>query len=185
MPKYATTNTLVIVESPAKCKKIEEYLGPGYKCIATYGHLQTINSLKDIDIQNNFNPTYSIINESLKKKQVEVLRKEIKNANNVIIASDSDLEGEKIGYSIIELFKLPLNTKRITFNEITETAIKEAIRNPKTIDMNLVHAQQARQVLDILVGFKVSPIMWKLIKKNKENYTNKLVEQLNCIHFSI
>jgi DNA topoisomerase-1 len=167
--KYKTTTTLVIVESPAKCKKIEEYLGPGYKCIASYGHLRTLASLKDIDIQNNFNPTYSIINEALKKKQVEVLRKEIKAANEVILASDDDREGEMISYSIIELFKLPLNTKRITFNEITEPALKEAIKNPKTIDMNLVQAQQARQVLDILVGFKVSPIMWKLIKKNKEN----------------
>jgi len=167
--KYKTTISLVIVESPAKCKKIEEYLGPGYKCIASYGHLQTINSLKDIDINNNFKPTYSIINEVLKKRQVEVIRKEIKAAGEVILASDDDREGEMISYAIIELFNLPLNTKRITFNEITETALKEAIKNPKTIDMNLVHAQQARQVLDILVGFKVSPIMWKLIKKNKEN----------------
>jgi DNA topoisomerase-1 len=167
--KYKTTTTLVIVESPAKCKKIEEYLGPGYKCVASYGHLRTLSSLKDIDIQNNFNPTYSIIDEALKKKQVEVLRKEIKAANEVILASDDDREGEMISYSIIELFKLPLNTKRITFNEITELALKEAIKNPKIIDMNLVQAQQARQVLDILVGFKVSPIMWKLIKKNKEN----------------
>ena len=167
--KYKTTTTLVIVESPAKCKKIEEYLGPGYKCVASYGHLRTLASLKDIDIENNFKPTYSIIDESLKKKQVEVLRKEIKAANEVILASDDDREGEMISYSIIELFKLPLNTKRITFNEITEPALKEAIKNPKTIDINLVQAQQARQILDILVGFKVSPIMWKLIKKNKEN----------------
>ena len=168
--KIKTTTTLVIVESPAKCKKIESFLGPGYKCVATYGHLRTLASLKDIDIENNYKPTYSIIDESLKKKQVEVLRKEIKNADEVILASDDDREGEMISHSVAELFKLDVNkTKRITFNEITETAIKEAIRNPKTIDMNLVHAQQARQVLDILVGFKVSPIMWKLIKKNKEN----------------
>jgi len=167
--KYKTTTTLVIVESPAKCKKIEEYLGPGYKCVASYGHLRTLASLKDIDIEHNFKPTYSIIDEALKKKQVEVLRKEIKAANEVILASDDDREGEMISYSMIELFKLPLNTKRITFNEITEPALKEAIKNPKMIDMNLVQAQQARQVLDILVGFKVSPIMWKLIKKNKEN----------------
>jgi DNA topoisomerase-1 len=167
--KYKTTTTLVIVESPAKCKKIEEYLGPGYKCVATYGHLRTLASLKDIDIENNFKPTYSIIDETLKKKQVEVLRREIKLADEVVLASDDDREGEMISYAIIELFKLPLTTKRITFNEITETALKQAIKNPKTIDMNLVHAQQARQILDILVGFKVSPIMWKLIKKNKEN----------------
>ena len=117
--KYSTTTTLVIVESPAKCKKIEEYLGPGYKCVASYGHLRTIPSLKNIDIENKFNPTYTIIENSIKQKQIEFLRKEIKNADDVIICSDNDREGEMIGFSIIELFKLPLNTKRVTFNEIT------------------------------------------------------------------
>ena len=170
--KIKTTTTLVIVESPSKCKKIEEYLGPGYKCVATYGHLQTINSLKDIDINNNFTPTYSIINETLKKKQIEVLRKEIKNAYEVILASDADLEGEKISYTIAQVFKLDINkTKRITFNEITESAIQQAIKNPRTIDMNIVNAQQARQILDILVGFKISPVLWKLVSqpKGKDN----------------
>jgi DNA topoisomerase-1 len=166
--KIKTTTTLVIVESPAKCKKIEEYLGPGYKCIATYGHLQTITSLKDIDINNNFKPTYSIINEPLKKKQIEVLRGAIKNADEVILASDADLEGEKISYTVAQIYKLDINkTKRITFNEITETALHEAIKNPRTIDMNLVYAQQARQILDVLVGFKVSPVLWKLISQPK------------------
>lgn len=172
-PKKSTTfkPTLIIVESPAKCKKIEEYLGPGYKCVASYGHLRTISSLKNIDIQNNFKPTYTIIDEPIKKKQIEFLRKEIKNAGEVMLSSDKDREGEMISFSIIELFNLPLNTKRITFNEITETAIKEAIQNPKTIDMNLVHAQKARQILDVLVGFKVSPILWKLVStpKGKDN----------------
>lgn len=160
-------NILVIVESPAKCKKIEEYLGVGYTCISTYGHLRTISHLKDIAIQNNFTPTYSIIDDSLKKKQIEILKKEIKKAKEVIIASDSDREGEMIGYSIIELFNLPLDTKRITFNEVTETAIKVAINNPKTINIDLVNAQKARQILDVLVGFKISPILWKLITKAK------------------
>ena len=165
--KYSTTTTLVIVESPAKCKKIEEYLGPGYKCVASYGHLRNIVSLKNIDIENNFKPTYTVIEEAIKKKQIEFLRKEIKNADEVIISSDADREGEMIGFSIIELFKLPLNTKRIIFNEITESAIQYAIKNPKTIDMNLVHAQQARQILDILVGFKISPMLWKFISSSK------------------
>jgi DNA topoisomerase-1 len=165
--KYSTTTTLVIVESPAKCKKIEEYLGPGYKCIASYGHIRTIPLLKNIDIENNFRPTYTIIDNAIKKKQIEVLRKEIKSADEVILASDSDREGEMIAFSIVELFKLPLNTKRITFNEITETAIQNAIKNPGTIDMDLVHAQQARQILDILVGFKVSPMLWKFITTAK------------------
>ena len=169
--KYTTKTSLVIVESPAKCKKIEEYLGPGYKCVASYGHLRTISSLKDIDIENNFKPTYTIIDETIKKKQIEFLRKEIKNAHEVILSSDSDREGEAISYSIIELFKLPLNTKRITFNEITETAIQNAIQNPRTIDMNIVNAQQARQILDVLVGFKISPVLWKLVSqpKGKDN----------------
>jgi DNA topoisomerase-1 len=171
MPKkYSTSKTLIIVESPAKCKKIEEYLGPGYKCVATYGHLQTIASLKDIDVNNNYSPTYSVINEPLKKKQIEVLRKAIKDADEVVLASDADLEGEKISYTVAELFNLDINTtKRITFNEITETALRYAIQHPRTIDMNIVNAQQARQILDVLVGYKISPVLWKLVKKGKDN----------------
>jgi len=168
MSKKTKTTILVIVESPAKCKKIEEYLGPGYKCIATYGHLQTIASLKDIDINNHFRPTYSIINESLKKKQIELLTREIKQSREVVLALDADREGEKIAYCVAQLFHLDIpTTKRITFHEITESAIKYAIQHPRTIDMNMVYAQQARQILDVLVGFKVSPVLWKLIKQGK------------------
>ncbi len=168
--KYSTTTTLVIVESPAKCKKIEEYLGPGYKCVASYGHLRELPSLKNIDIENNFTPTYTIIDNAIKKKQIEFLRKEIKNAHEVILASDDDREGEKISYCIAQIFNLDIKkTKRITFNEITEQALQHAIKNPRTIDMDLVHAQQARQILDILVGFKVSPMLWKFINKSKDN----------------
>ena len=166
--KYQTTTTLVIVESPAKCKKIEEYLGPGYKCVASYGHLRELSSLKNIDIENNFEPTYTIIDNAIKKKQIDFIRKEIKKADEVILALDGDREGEKIAYCVAEIFKLNINkTKRITFNEITETAIQNAIKNPRTIDMNLVNAQQARQILDILVGFKISPILWKCISSPK------------------
>jgi len=169
MPKkYSTTTTLVIVESPAKCKKIEEYLGPGYKCVATYGHLRELPSLKNIDLNNNFNPTYTIIDNALKKKQIELLRKEIKNANEVILSLDGDREGEKIAYCVAQIFKLDINkTKRITFNEITESAIQYAIKNPRTINMDIVNAQQARQILDILVGFKVTPMLWKFIASPK------------------
>lgn len=170
--KIKTTTTLVIVESPAKCKKIEEYLGPGYKCIATYGHLRALPSLKNIDIENNFNPTYTIIDEPIKKKQIDFIRKEIKKADEVLLALDDDREGEKIAYCVAEIYKLDINkTKRITFNEITETALHEAVQNPRTIDMNLVYAQQARQVLDLLVGFKISPVLWKLLSqpKGKDN----------------
>jgi len=166
--KYSTTTTLVIVESPAKCKKIEEYLGPGYKCLATYGHLRELSSLKNIDINNNFTPTYTILDNAVKKKQIEVLRKEIKNANDVVLALDGDREGEKIAYCVAQIFKLDVNkTKRITFNEITESAIQYAIRNPRTINMDIVNAQQARQILDILVGFKVTPMLWKFIASSK------------------
>jgi DNA topoisomerase-1 len=168
--KYSTTTTLVIVESPAKCKKIEEYLGPGYKCVASFGHLRELSSLKNIDIDNNFTPTYTIIDNAIKKKQIEYLKKEIINAHDIILASDSDREGEKISYCIAQIFGLDINkTKRITFNEITEQALQHAIKNPRTIDMDLVHAQQARQILDILVGFKVTPMLWKFINKNKDS----------------
>lgn len=168
--KYSTTTTLVIVESPAKCKKIEEYLGPGYKCIATYGHLRELISLKNIDIENNFTPTYTIINSEIKTKQIQLIKKEIKKASDVILALDGDREGEKISFCVAQIYNLDINkTKRITFNEITETAIQNALKNPRRINMDIVNAQQARQILDILVGFKVSPILWNCISKNKKN----------------
>ena len=115
--KYSTTTTLVIVESPAKCKKIEEYLGPGYKCVASYGHLRELPSLKNIDLNNNFTPTYTVIDNAIKKKQIEFLKKEIKNAHDVILASDDDREGEAIAWHICQLFKLDVTkTKRIIFS---------------------------------------------------------------------
>ena len=170
--KYSTSTTLVIVESPAKCKKIEQYLGPGYKCLASFGHLRELNSLNNIDINNNFKPTYTVIDNALKKKQVELLRKEIKAAGEVILATDDDREGEAIAWHLCELYKLDVNkTKRIIFHEITESALQSAIKHPKTINMDIVNAQQARQILDILVGFKISPMLWKFITtaKGKEN----------------
>jgi len=168
--KYSTTTTLVIVESPAKCKKIEEYLGPGYKCVASYGHLRELPSLKNIDIQNNFIPTYIIIDNAIKKKQIELLKKEIKRADEVILATDDDREGEAISWHLCQLFKLDINkTKRIIFHEITQTAIQKALQNPKLVNMDVVNAQQTRQILDVLVGFKVSPILWNCIARNKNN----------------
>ena len=166
--KYSTTTTLVIVESPAKCKKIEQYLGPGYKCLASFGHLRELPSLKNIDIENNFNPTYTVIDNTLKKKQIELLRKEIKSAGEVLLATDDDREGEAIAWHLCQLYKLDVNkTKRIIFHEITESALQSAVQHPKTINMDIVHAQQARQILDIVVGFKVSPMLWKFITKPK------------------
>jgi DNA topoisomerase I len=168
--KYITTNCLVIVESPAKCAKIEGYLGPGYKVVASYGHLRELCSLQNIDIEHGFKPTYTIMDNSLKKKQIALIRQEINKADDVILASDDDREGEAIAWHICDMFKLDVEkTKRITFNEITESALNYAIHNPRTINMNLVYAQQARQILDLLVGFKVSPMLWKFITNHAAN----------------
>lgn len=164
------TNSLVIVESPAKCKKIENYLGPGYKVIASFGHLRTITGLESIDVKNGFNTTYSIIQEPLKLKQIEKIRSEILKADDVIIATDDDREGEAIGWHICQLYGLSItNTKRIIFHEITESAIQSAISHPKRINMNLVEAQQARQILDLLVGFNITPILWNCISKTHDS----------------
>jgi DNA topoisomerase-1 len=168
--KYTTTTTLVLVESPAKCKKIESFLGPGYKCMATFGHIRDLQGLKNIDVENNFRLTFKMTENDIKQKQLEKIRKEILKCDEVIIATDGDREGESIGWHICDLFNLNLEkTKRIIFQEITETAIQNAVKSPKIIDINIVLAQQARQVLDLLVGFKISPILWKYISKNKDN----------------
>ena len=161
--------SLVIVESPAKCKKIESYLGPGYKVIASFGHLRTISGLESIDIENNFLTKYSVIQEDLKLKQIEKIRSEIAKSDEVIIATDDDREGEAIGWHICDLFGLSItNTKRIIFHEITEPAIQSAISHPKRINMDIVQAQQSRQILDLLVGFTFSPILWNCISKKHD-----------------
>jgi DNA topoisomerase-1 len=161
--------TLVIVESPAKCKKIESYLGPGYKCLASFGHLRQLSSLKNIDIDNNFKPTFEIVDDDKKRKHIDFLRKEIKKAEEVILASDDDREGEAIAWHVCDLFGLSVErTKRIVFHEITENAIQSAIAHPRTIDMKKVNSQIARQILDLLVGYNISPILWKFISKTSE-----------------
>jgi len=162
--------SLIIVESPAKCKKIESFLGGGYKVIATYGHFRKINGLDDININNNFLPKFSLIDDNIKLKQIEKLRLEINSAFEVILACDGDREGEGICWHICDLFGLSIEkTKRIIFHEITETAIINAVRNPGRIDMNLVNAQQSRQILDMLVGYTVTPILWNAISKKYDN----------------
>ena len=166
MSKIVTKKSLIIVESPAKCKKIESILGPGYKCIASFGHLRNIPDLKSIDIENGFAINYSIIQEAIKLRQIEKIRKEIIDADEVILAADDDREGESIAWHICQLFSLPVaTTKRIIFHEITDTAILSAIIHPRTINMDLVNAQQSRQVLDLLVGFSITPILWNNIAK--------------------
>ena len=153
----------VLVESPAKCGKIEKFLGAGYRCMATYGHIRSLDNLNNIDIENNFNPTYT--NVPTKSNQIRKLRSFIAQADDVLLAADDDREGEAIAWHVCNLFKLPVNTtKRIIFHEITQTALKQAVQSPTRINMELVRAQQARQILDILVGFKLSPILWSKIQ---------------------
>ena len=159
---------LVIVESNAKCKKIETYLGKGYKVVASFGHIRGItDGLKSIDMNNNFTPKYNQL--PTKKKYINNLRNAIKSSNEVILATDDDREGEAIAWHICKTFNLPLTTKRIKFREITKPAIKKAIENPGTINLNTFHAQQSRQILDLLVGFKLSPILWKHISRNSQS----------------
>ena len=159
--------SLVIVESPAKCKKIEGYLGPGYKCLASFGHLRELKSLKDIDIQNDFSPNYSLCEEDIKVKNIKSLRIAINSAEEVLLATDDDREGEAIAWHICKVFDLPVETtKRIIFHEITETALQSAVAHPKTINLSLVQSQQARQILDLIVGFQITPTLWSAISKN-------------------
>ena len=159
---------LIIVESPAKCKKIEGFLGNNYKCIASFGHFREFtNGLKSIDFNNNYKAEYKVSHN--KKKYVNIMRASIKKASEVILATDDDREGEAIAWHICKLFNLPiLTTKRIIFHEITKKAILQAVNNPIILNMNEVRAQQARQILDLIVGFTVSPVLWKNISRNTE-----------------
>ena len=163
------TQILVIVESPAKCAKIEEYLGPGYKCVATMGHIRSLNTLKDINMANNFTPTYTVVTDSYKLSNLEFLRRSIETSTDVILATDGDREGESISFHVCELFNLSIEkTKRIIFNEITQTSIQYAINHPTTINMSVVNAQQTRQILDLLVGFTITPVLWKYISTKSD-----------------
>ena len=161
---------LIIVESPSKCKKIESFLGEQYKCIASKGHIRNIVGLKSIDQKNNYTPKFSLIDE--KKDHIESVKNSIKlfKKDSIILATDDDREGEAIAWHICEVFELDImNTQRIIFREITQKAVQDALLSPSKINMKIVNAQLARQVLDILVGYKVSPILWKLLYNNKEN----------------
>lgn len=154
---------LVIVESPAKAKTIEKILGKGYKVMASMGHLRDLpqNAL-GVDIDNNFTPRY--MNVPNRKDVIEALRSEANKSSAVILATDPDREGEAISYHLASLLDVPFNEKvRITFHEITPTAILEAVANPRAIDLEKVNAQQARRILDRLVGYKLSPFLWKKI----------------------
>lgn len=156
---------MVIVESPSKATTIKKYLGKGYDVVASVGHVVDLpKSRLGIDTENNFEPKYIIIRG--KGDLVKSLKKNAKECDKVYLATDPDREGEAISWHLANILDIPETEKcRITFNEITKTAVKEAIHNPRQIDKDLVDAQQARRVLDRIVGYKISPLLWKKVKK--------------------
>ncbi len=156
---------LVIVESPAKAKTIGKILGRNYKVIASVGHVRDLPKSKlGIDVENNFEPNY--INIRGKGPIINELRKEGKKADKIYLATDPDREGEAISWHLAYILKIDPNEKvRVEFNEITKDAVKKAIKNPRTLDYGLIDAQQARRILDRLVGYKISPLLWKKIRK--------------------
>ncbi|VTS32947.1 DNA topoisomerase I [Streptococcus anginosus] len=163
--KTAMKKNLVIVESPAKAKTIEKYLGRNYKVLASVGHIRDLKkSTMSIDFENNYEPEY--INIRGKGPLINDLKKEAKKAKQVYLASDPDREGEAISWHLAHILNLDETDKnRVVFNEITKDAVKNAFKEPRQIDMDLVDAQQARRVLDRIVGYSISPILWKKVKK--------------------
>lgn len=165
------SKNLVIVESPAKAKTIEKYLGKDFHVLSSVGHIRSIvKKTKDgtppIDVKNGFETQYEVDPE--KKKVITELKRAVKTAEQVWLATDEDREGEAIAWHLCEVLKLdPKTTKRIVFHEITKDAITEAIKSPRTVDMSLVRAQQARQILDRLVGFELSPVVWQKVPGGK------------------
>jgi len=155
---------LVIVESPTKAKTIERYLGKNFKVEASKGHLRDLPKSKmGIDIENNYEPHYISIRG--KGDLIKSLKKEASKADAVYLASDPDREGEAISWHLAHLLGLDTTKPiRVEFNEITKDAVKEAFKNPRNLDMDLVDAQQARRILDRLVGYTISPILWKKVK---------------------
>ncbi|MCW5900291.1 MAG: type I DNA topoisomerase [Flavobacteriales bacterium] len=164
MAKKSTTGDLVIVESPAKAKTIEKYLGEGFKVLSSYGHVRDLPERDlSVDVENGFEPVYIIPDD--KKARLKELRKESDKANTVWLATDEDREGEAISWHLKEALELSDDkVKRITFNEITKKAVTEAMAQPRGIDVHLVDAQQARRVLDRLVGYELSPVLWRKVK---------------------
>ena len=152
---------LVIVESPAKAKTIEKFLGKDYVVKSSFGHIRDLSKKNlGVDITKNYTPEYIVSDD--KKKVVDELKKATSEAQMVWLASDEDREGEAIAWHLAEVLNLnPNKTKRIVFHEITRNAILNAIQTPRGIDLDLVNSQQARRVLDRLVGFELSPILWK------------------------
>lgn len=160
MPKY-----LVIVESPAKVKTIKKFLGANYNVVASNGHVRDLpKSTLGVDIENDYEPKYITIRG--KGDKLAELRKEVKKVDKVYLATDPDREGEAISWHLATALKLDdKKMSRITFNEITKNAVKASLKNPRTIDMNLVDAQQARRMLDRMVGYTISPLLWQKVKR--------------------
>ena len=158
------TKNLVVVESPAKAKTIEGFLGKDYKVVSSFGHIRDLPKKNlGIQIDNNFEPNYEISAD--KKKVVDELLKQSKKSDVVWLATDEDREGEAISWHLFEALSLTKeNTRRIAFHEITKKAVTYAIENPREINIDLVLAQQARRILDRIVGFKLSPVLWKKVK---------------------
>ena len=159
------TDKLIIVESPAKANTIKKFLGGNTKVVASMGHIRDLPKSKlGINIENDFEPEY--INIRGKASLINALKKDAKNAKKVYLATDPDREGEAIAWHLAFLLGIPEESIcRITFNEITKEAVKEAVKNPRKIDLNLTDAQQARRVLDRIVGYKISPVLWKKVKR--------------------
>ena len=157
---------LVIVESPTKCKTISKFLGSKYKVLSSYGHIRDLPKSKlGIDIENNFEPQYVVPTKA--RKRVKELKDSLPKVENVILATDEDREGEAIAWHLVSALKLEgkKDYQRIVFHEITKSAIEKALKNPREIDINLVNAQQTRRILDRLVGYKLSPLLWKKIMR--------------------
>ncbi|MEN8904545.1 MAG: type I DNA topoisomerase [Clostridiales bacterium] len=159
------TDYLVIVESPAKAKTIGKFLGRKYKITASMGHIRDLpKSQMGVDVENDFQPKYITIRG--KGSLISKLKKEAKSASKVLLATDPDREGEAISWHLANILKIDESEKcRITFNEITKNAVKDAVKSPREIDMDLVDAQQARRILDRIVGYKISPLLWKKVRK--------------------
>jgi DNA topoisomerase-1 len=158
-------NNLVIVESPAKCAKIRGFLGSGYTVLATMGHIRALEEELDaVGLDRDFEPRFRFLSE--KSKATKPILEAAKGADTIYLAADDDREGEAIAYSVACLLKKdPLSFPRAVFHEITAKAVREAVANPRKIDMNRVYAQQARAVLDMMVGFTISPLLWKYVAR--------------------
>ena len=172
------SKNLLIVESPAKAKTIEKILGKDFQVNSCFGHIRDLEKAgMGIDIENDFEPRYIVPDE--KKKVVSELKSLAKRSDEVWLATDEDREGEAISWHLCEVLGLdPITTKRIVFHEITKPAIEAAVKNPRTVNMDLVMAQQARRVLDRIVGFELSPVLWRKISTSKNSLSAGRVQSV-------